>query len=96
MPGKNFHQSRDSDTARKNQGDMRARIQTGMLISRLHGFVQGDHDMTPHAVTAALGLLRKTLPDLTKTEVSGEDGGPLAIVIRDLAAERRSDDSTPK
>lgn len=91
MSGTNFHRSRDSDTARKNQGDMRARIQTGMLISRLHGFVNGDHDMTAAAVTAALGLLRKTLPDLTHSEVVGEDGGPLAIVIRDLAAERRGD-----
>lgn len=81
MSGTNFHRSRTSDSVRKNQGDMRARIQTGMLITRLQGFVNGDHDMPPHAVTAALGLLRKTIPDLSHTELVGEEGGPVRIVF---------------
>lgn len=86
MSGKNYHKEREP-APRKNCGDMRARIQTGMLINRLQGFVEGAHDMPTHAVTAALGLLRKTLPDLSHTELVGEEGGPLTIVIRDLAKE---------
>lgn len=59
----------------------RSKIQTSMLLNRLHGFVNGEYDMPPHAVTAALGLLRKTLPDLSHSEVVGEAGGPLKFVI---------------
>lgn len=66
---------------------MRDRIQAGMLISRLQGLVNGDHDMPPHAVSAALGLLKKTVPDVSSVEMTGEAGGPLEIVIRTLVGE---------
>lgn len=56
----------------KHDEDTRKRIQAGNIISRLHKLIMGDVDMPPHAVTAALGLLRKTLPDLTSVEHSGE------------------------
>lgn len=56
----------------------RAKIQTTQIIKRLAEFVNGQIDMKPHQVTAALGLLRKTMPDLS--QVSGE-----IAVKRDLA-----------
>lgn len=34
--------------------------------------IEGEIEMAPHAVTAALGLLRKAIPDLTSVEHSGE------------------------
>lgn len=80
MSGVNFNRHREP-APRKNCSDMRARIQTGMLINRLQGFVNGDHEMPPHAVTAALGLLRKTMPDMAHTEVVGEEGGPVRFII---------------
>ncbi len=82
MSGTNFHRQRTSESSRKNQGDMRDRIQTGMILSRLHGLINGDHDMPPHAVTAAGILLRKTLPDLTTNTLTGESGGPLQVIFR--------------
>lgn len=48
----------------------RAKIQTSQIINRLTKLVNGEVEMQPHQVTAALGLLRKTLPDLS--QVSGE------------------------
>lgn len=73
--------------ARKNPRiaeDHRAKIQTSQLINRLTGLVNGEVEMPPHAVTAALGLLRKTVPDISSVEMSGESGGPIEIVIRTL------------
>lgn len=50
----------------------RSAIQTTQIVKRLTALVKGEVEMAPHAVTAALGLLRKTLPDLTAVEHSGE------------------------
>lgn len=47
----------------------RAKIQTTQIVKRLTQFVNGEVELQPAQVTAALGLLRKTLPDLT--QVSG-------------------------
>jgi hypothetical protein len=48
----------------------RAKIQTSQIINRLTSFINGEVMLQPHQVTAALGLLRKTMPDLS--QVSGE------------------------
>lgn len=67
----------------------RAKIQTSQLINRLNLFALGQPDpcsihgkpveMTDTQVRAALGLLRKTLPDLAVTELRGDPDRPLAI-----------------
>lgn len=52
----------------------RDRIRTSMLLNRLEACVEGKAELTGPQVTAGLGLLRKTLPDLTEneTKVSGD------------------------
>lgn len=52
----------------------RAKIQTSQLINRLQAFIKSQVELSPAQVTAALGLLRKTLPDLAAVEHSGESG----------------------
>ena len=49
----------------------RAKIQTSQIINRLESHVNGTVELTASQVTAALGLLKKTLPDLQATELSG-------------------------
>jgi len=56
----------------KHDDETRARIKAGNIINRLQKLISGEVEMAPHAVTAALGLLRKTLPDLTSVDHSGE------------------------
>lgn len=56
----------------RHDDNTRAKIRAGNIITRLMKLVNGEIEMAPHAVTAALGLLRKTLPDLTSVEHSGE------------------------
>lgn len=53
---------------------VRQRIRTSMLVNRLTKHVRGEVEMAPTQVTAALGLLKKALPDLSAIEHTGEIG----------------------
>lgn len=50
---------------------VRQRIQTSQLINRLTDHAFGECDMSATQVSAALGILRKSLPDLTAVSHSG-------------------------
>lgn len=58
----------------------RAKIQTSQIINRLTNHILGELknskdetiQMSSSQVTAALGLLKKTLPDLTSINVQGD------------------------
>lgn len=52
--------------------EWRTKIQTSMLINRLCDHVEGKVELSSTQVTAALGLLKKTAPDLSAVEHSGE------------------------
>ena len=56
----------------RHDDETRAKIQTSQLVNRLTDHVLGKVDMSPSQVTAGLGLLKKTLPDLASVEHSGE------------------------
>jgi hypothetical protein len=56
----------------RHDDETRMKIKAGNIINRLQKLIDGQIEMAPHAVTAALGLLRKTLPDMTSVEHSGE------------------------
>lgn len=50
----------------------RAKIQASQLINRLEEHVLNGVEMKPTQVTAALGLLKKSVPDLSAIEHSGD------------------------
>lgn len=52
----------------------RQKIQASQLVNRLQDHALGKVEMTPTQVAAADKLLRKVLPDLTATELSGTIG----------------------
>jgi hypothetical protein len=56
----------------RHDENTRLKIRVGNIINRLEKLVMGEIEMPPHAVTAALGLLRKRLPDMALVEHSGE------------------------
>ena len=49
---------------------VRKRIQTTMIVNRLTDHIHDKVEMSATQVTAALGLLRKVLPDLAVTDVN--------------------------
>ena len=50
----------------RHDEETRAKIKTSQLINRLEAHVLGKIEMKPTQVTAALGLLKKTIPDLSQ------------------------------
>lgn len=63
----------------------RESIRLGMLLSKLEAIALGE-EASSQQVTAALGLLKKVMPDLQAIQHTGEDGGPLTVVVNKLAA----------
>ena len=61
--------------------DARRKIQTARLIERLSRHVLGEIEVSSSQVSAGLGLLRKTLPELTAAQVAGANGAVLAITV---------------
>jgi hypothetical protein len=57
----------------------KAKIKASNIITRLQKHINGEIEMVPSAVTAALGLLKKVVPDLTSVEHSGEISTPSVI-----------------
>ena len=56
---------------------VRARIRAGGIVKRLEDHILGTIELSATQVSAALGLLRKTVPDLATVEHTGKDGGPI-------------------
>ena len=73
----------------KNDERARSAIQTTQLCNRLNNFVLEQPDpttgrqfvMSDAQVRAALGLLRKTIPDLAVTAHTGPDGERVVIEV---------------
>ena len=61
----------------------RKKIQASQLINRLTDHVLKDLDLTATQVTAALGLLKKTLPDLSAVDMAGQVDTTLTITRKE-------------
>lgn len=83
----------------KHDQQTRDKIQTSQLVNRLNSFALDTNEsvrMSSDQVRAALGLLKKTIPDLAVTAHTGPDGGAVMIVTgvdRDYHAEPDTDTS---
>jgi hypothetical protein len=67
---------------------VRARIRAGGIAKRLEEHVLGKVEMSATQVSAALGLLRKVVPDQQYIEHTGKDGGPIEVVDKKEVARR--------
>jgi hypothetical protein len=56
----------------RHDEETRNKIKAAYLINRLTKFVAGEVKLESAQVTAALGLLRKVVPDMQSVEHSGE------------------------
>lgn len=63
--------------------EIREKIRTSQLINRLHDFIDGKVELSPHQVTAALGLIKKTMPDLAAIDakVYGDPNAPVTLQL---------------
>lgn len=77
----------------RHDDETRSKIQSSQLVNALMNHVLGENDMTTTQVSAALGLLRKTLPDLSMTELTG--GGDINITVHGGLPELPGDGAKP-
>lgn len=52
--------------------EVREKIKATLIINKLEKHILDDAEMSSSQVTAALGLLRKSVPDLSAVEHTGE------------------------
>ena len=65
----------------RHQDDVRAKIQSSMIIGYLAKHVSGEREMSATQIAAAKILLGKSIPDLQSVEMTGPDGGPVLTQI---------------
>lgn len=65
------------------------RIQVGNLMGRLHAHAEGILDMSSTQIKAADILLRKVIPDVARSEVTGADGKDLIPNLSEAELEAR-------
>jgi len=74
----------------------REKIRTSQLINRLTkhilGTSGGDDEMSPSQVTAALGLIKKTLPDLAATHNTTDEGKTFEEWLDEISDEPETPD----
>lgn len=59
--------------------EIRAKIETGKIIARIQKHLDGEVELSGTQMKAAEILLRKALPDLTSTELTGDKDRPLVL-----------------
>jgi len=81
--------------ARKNKVTLsetwKDRISATMILNRLVSHVEGNLELSPTQIKAADIILKKIVPDLARTELTGKDGGPMEqrySMVEKLAARR--------
>lgn len=72
--------------ARKRQvklsEEWRERIRSAGILQRLDKAAMGEIEITATQLKAAEIVLRKTIPDLARTEHTGKDGNDQVVVYR--------------
>lgn len=65
-----------------HQDEVRARIQASQLVNRLTDHALGEVELSATQIRAIEILLKKSIPDLSSIEVSGDEENPLQLVGR--------------
>lgn len=68
----------------------RSAIQTSMLVNRLQDHVKGNVELSKSQVSAALGLLKKTAPDLSSVQMSGDPENPVVQRVEMVVIDPRA------
>lgn len=69
----------------RHQDDVRAKIQASQLVNVLQNHALGvTEELSPSRIKAIEVLLRKSLPDLSAIELTGEGGGPVQVIAAPL------------
>lgn len=65
----------------RHQQLIRDKINAGLLIDQLHSCAMGEIELTSQQMKAIEILLKKSVPDLSSIELSGNDDAPLIMKV---------------
>lgn len=70
----------------RHQESVRQKIRASQLVNVLEDHVLEGKELSKSQVSAALGLLKKCVPDLTSTTIAGDEDNPLIVekVVREV------------
>lgn len=71
----------------RHDEETRAKIKAAQIINRLQACIMGEVSLDASQVSAAKTLLNKVLPDLKAHEHTGDEGGPLQVIVRRYASD---------
>jgi hypothetical protein len=77
MAGKQGMHTRDLNPAR--QEEIRAKIKSTLIVNKLENHILNGDEMSSSQVSAALGLLKKTTPDLSALSADVKHAGTIDI-----------------
>ncbi len=60
--------------------EIRQKIKATLIINKLENHALGQEEMSATQITAALGLLKKCVPDLAAIELSGNEDKPVRLL----------------
>lgn len=60
----------------------RVKIKNSNILNALIEHVEGTREMSATQVSAGLGLLRKVMPDLAATQITGDEDNPVQMLHR--------------
>jgi hypothetical protein len=68
---------------KRHQDEVRTKIQTSQLVNVLQNHALGidEIEITPTRMKAIELLLKKSLPDLSSTEITGDSEQPISIKV---------------
>jgi hypothetical protein len=68
---------------KRHQDEVRAKIQTSQLLNVLQNHALGldNGELSPSRIKTAEVLLKKSLPDLSSTEITGDSEQPISIKV---------------
>ena len=66
----------------KMSDEHRVKIKNSNILNALVEHVEGNREMSATQVSAGLGLLRKVMPDLAATQITGDEDSPLSVIHR--------------
>lgn len=75
-----------ASTSPTHAAAIRTRIKAGVIVDCLEKHVVGKREMSATQVTAALGLLRKVVPDMAQLEHAGPGGEDLFAPLAEKSA----------
>lgn len=66
----------------KMSDEHRVKIQNSNILNALIEHVEGVREMSSTQVTAGVALMKKVLPDMSTTTVTGDEDNPLEVITR--------------